>query len=214
MPVASARSFCGNHIATALMDAGKLAASATPRMNRMMTKPTTVATRPCAGSRDGPEDQRDRQRLLYAEAIDKHADGRRKRRICEGECERDPRVIDIVPSERALQRGLQYRQRVAVDVVDRRAEEQQPADHPPIVSDGTGVILRVVGTHSADPPDGSSLKVCRLFLETRTRAAAPVWPPRLRAGGVPPRAARGKCNRCDAPHRGATGWTGKPVCHR
>ena len=47
MPVASARSFCGNHIATALMDAGKLAASATPRMKRMMMKPMTVATRPC-----------------------------------------------------------------------------------------------------------------------------------------------------------------------
>ena len=46
MPVASARSFCGNHMPTALIDAGKLAASAKPRMKRTITKPRTVATRP------------------------------------------------------------------------------------------------------------------------------------------------------------------------
>jgi hypothetical protein len=45
-PVAKALSFCGNHIATALMDAGKLAASATPRKKRTSTKPSTVPTKP------------------------------------------------------------------------------------------------------------------------------------------------------------------------
>ena len=50
MPVANARSFCGNHMPTALIDAGKLAASAKPRMNRTMTKPNTVPTRPCAAA--------------------------------------------------------------------------------------------------------------------------------------------------------------------
>ena len=50
MPVANARSCCGNHIATALIEAGKLAASAKPSMKRTMTKPTTVATRPCAAA--------------------------------------------------------------------------------------------------------------------------------------------------------------------
>ena len=48
MPVASARSFCGNHIATALIDAGKLAASAAPRRKRTAANPKTVLTRPCA----------------------------------------------------------------------------------------------------------------------------------------------------------------------
>ena len=47
-PVASARSFCGNHIATALIDAGKFAASATPSRKRTITKPRTVCTRPRA----------------------------------------------------------------------------------------------------------------------------------------------------------------------
>src|SRR5262245_3866275 len=50
MPVASARSFCGNHMATALIEAGKLAASATPRQKRTTTKPMTEATRPCAAA--------------------------------------------------------------------------------------------------------------------------------------------------------------------
>src|SRR5215831_13249821 len=50
IPVASARSFCGNHIATALIDAGKFTASATPRKNRTTTKPITDATRPCAAA--------------------------------------------------------------------------------------------------------------------------------------------------------------------
>src|SRR6185436_2052301 len=49
-PVASARSFCGNHIATALMDAGKFAASARPSTKRTIMKPTTVPTRPCAAA--------------------------------------------------------------------------------------------------------------------------------------------------------------------
>src|SRR5688572_16196560 len=50
MPVAKARSFCGNHMATALMEAGKLAASANPSTKRTMTNPSTVATRPCAAA--------------------------------------------------------------------------------------------------------------------------------------------------------------------
>ena len=50
MPVASARSFCGNHMPTALMEAGKLAASAMPSTKRTMTKPSTVATRPWAAA--------------------------------------------------------------------------------------------------------------------------------------------------------------------
>src|SRR4051812_32416268 len=49
-PVASARSFCGNHMATALMDAGKLAASASPSTKRTIMKPTTVPTSPCAAA--------------------------------------------------------------------------------------------------------------------------------------------------------------------
>ena len=49
-PVASARSFCGNHMATALIEAGKLAASARPSTKRTIMKPATVATRPCAAA--------------------------------------------------------------------------------------------------------------------------------------------------------------------
>ena len=46
-PVASARSFLGNHSATVLTAAGKFPASPMPRMIRITTNPATVATRPC-----------------------------------------------------------------------------------------------------------------------------------------------------------------------
>ena len=49
-PVASARSFCGNHMATALIEAGKLAASARPSTKRTTMKPATVPTSPCAAA--------------------------------------------------------------------------------------------------------------------------------------------------------------------
>ena len=39
MPVANARSFLGNHSATVLMEAGKLAASPRPRAKRAIPKP-------------------------------------------------------------------------------------------------------------------------------------------------------------------------------
>ena len=42
MPVASARSFLGNHSATALIDAGKLPASPSPSAKRARLKPATV----------------------------------------------------------------------------------------------------------------------------------------------------------------------------
>src|SRR5438874_13675596 len=43
MPVASARSFFGNHSATVLMAAGKLPASPSPSTNRARRKPATDA---------------------------------------------------------------------------------------------------------------------------------------------------------------------------
>ena len=45
MPVASARSFLGNHSATVLIDAGKLPASPSPRANLATIKPTTDTDR-------------------------------------------------------------------------------------------------------------------------------------------------------------------------
>src|SRR5215467_918490 len=48
MPVASARSFFGNHSATALMDAGKLPDSPKPRANRATPKPNTEWASACA----------------------------------------------------------------------------------------------------------------------------------------------------------------------
>src|SRR5688572_13660690 len=56
MPVASARSFRGNHSATALMAAGKLPASPMPKANRASAKPaaapdSSTTDKPVEGSR-------------------------------------------------------------------------------------------------------------------------------------------------------------------
>src|SRR5918912_870304 len=47
MPVASARSFFGNHSATVLIEAGKLPASPRPRKKRAMPKPKAERASAC-----------------------------------------------------------------------------------------------------------------------------------------------------------------------
>ena len=48
MPVASARSCCGNHSAVALIDAGKFADSPRPSAARAIAKPFAVRAKACA----------------------------------------------------------------------------------------------------------------------------------------------------------------------
>ena len=81
MPVASARSFCGNHIATALMDAGKLAASARPSTKRTIMKPSTVATRPCAAAAIDQRISAPASAFLTPNLSTKNADQRREHRV-------------------------------------------------------------------------------------------------------------------------------------
>jgi hypothetical protein len=137
-------------------------------------KPTTVATRAVRGSGERPEDESASQRFLHTELVDEEADERREHCVGEGERRRDPSVVDIIPAERALQRGLQHRQRVAIDVVDRRREEQQRADDPTVVADmprdrsaciATGVIGNVVSTHSATPQGNFDQSLYAFFRE-------------------------------------------------
>src|SRR3954469_20537895 len=53
MPVASARSFFGNHSATVLIDAGKFPDSPMPSANRAAAKPKTECAKACdAAARD------------------------------------------------------------------------------------------------------------------------------------------------------------------
>src|SRR5947207_10152000 len=49
-PVASARSFLGNHSPTDLIEAGKFPASASPRPNRAAQNPPTDRANPCAAA--------------------------------------------------------------------------------------------------------------------------------------------------------------------
>jgi hypothetical protein len=87
------------------------------------------------GGRERPQDERESERLLDAEFVDDDADHRGEHGVCECERRGDGAVVHVGPAERTLQRGLEHRQRVAVDVVDGRAEEQQSADHPAVVAD-------------------------------------------------------------------------------
>ena len=98
------------------------------------------------GGRERPENERAGERLLHAEFVDEESDERREHRVREGECRGDPSVVDVIPSERALQRGLEHRKRIAVDVVDGRREEQQRADEPAEVANAAGAGAAGIAT--------------------------------------------------------------------
>src|SRR5688572_9550830 len=82
--------------------------------------------------REAPEHDEDREAGLRAEPID-HAPGEEQAdRVRELEREHDVRVVQLAPAELGLQRGLEDPEDLAIDVVDRRGEEQQSADHPAV----------------------------------------------------------------------------------
>ena len=62
-------------------------------------------------------------------------DDRQPMRVRELEGQHDVAVVELAPAELLLQRRLQDADHLPIDVVDRRGEEQQRADPPPIVAD-------------------------------------------------------------------------------
>ena len=73
--------------------------------------------------------------IARADAIDEAAREQQADRIGELETEDDVGVVDLAPAEFLLQRRLEQADHLAIDVVDRRREEQQQADHPAIPPD-------------------------------------------------------------------------------
>ena len=160
MPVASARSFLGNHSATVLMEAGKLPASPSPSRNRMRAKPGGGAgeehdREPGRGVEvDGgqlqpghpvghgvahgghaPDDDRDGEAAPRAELVHHPAGQQQPDRVGELEGEDDGGVDALVlPAELLHEGRLQDADDLAVDVVDGGGEEQQRADHPAVVA--------------------------------------------------------------------------------
>ena len=62
-------------------------------------------------------------------------------RIRQLERKHDVAVIDLAPAELRLQCRLENPDHLAIDVVDRRGEKQQAADHPPERADAPGRSL-------------------------------------------------------------------------
>jgi hypothetical protein len=90
-----------------------------------------------------PQHQREPEAALDAEAVDGRADQWREGGVGGREGEGDPAVVGIGQRQAAgleglLQAGLEDRQRVAVDVVDRRRRKQQGADPPALAAGGRG----------------------------------------------------------------------------
>ena len=156
-PVANARSFNGNHSATALIAAGKVAGladaerepgrdEARHRRRIREAKHTqqgghgrTVRRGFRVGHRrDTPHAHRNRKANPGADAIDESTRQQQPDRIRQLETEDDVGVVDLTPAVLLLQRRLEQADHLAIDVVDRRGEEQQEADHPAIPPDARG----------------------------------------------------------------------------
>ena len=139
MPVASARSFFGNHSATVLIAAGKLPDSPSPRRNveipktqyrslardrslaKLQSPMDTGSPNPRSGSIDEPSRQQQADGIRRLERIDDVA-----------------AAVLLVPSDDALQFGCKHAQDLPVDVIDGCREEQQRADSPAVTAHAGG----------------------------------------------------------------------------
>ena len=65
------------------------------------------------------------------------------------EREDDVAVVDLGPAELRLQRRLQDADHLAIDVVDRRGEEEQAADRPAEISDAPGAGAGAADLHGS-----------------------------------------------------------------
>ena len=80
--------------------------------------------------RETPADDRDRVAELDADAVDEPAEGEVADGIRRLERRVDVAVLLVRPAQLRVEHGLEQRENLPVDVVDRRREEQQAADHP------------------------------------------------------------------------------------
>ena len=157
MPVASARSFFGNHSAVDFDRGRKVARLAEPEREpredesghrRRVGEPDEREDRRGGRTEDrrfgvrhrgqAPHDERDGEALLRPEPVDHPAGEQKPDRVGELEREDDVGVVDLAPAELLLERGLEDADDLPVDVVDRRREEEQRADDPAVASDGPG----------------------------------------------------------------------------
>ena len=83
--------------------------------------------------RQAPDDERDGVAGLGPDLVHQAAGQHQANRVRALEREDDVAVVDLVPAELALERGLEDPDDPSVDVVDRGCEEEQRADDPAVV---------------------------------------------------------------------------------
>ena len=133
--VASVRSFLGNQSATALIADGKLPPSPRPERGARHVEAADAADQRVRPGGQAPGGDRGRVADLGAEAIDELAEQQAADRVRGLEHRvRAPELL-VGPVQLVVEDRLDQRQDLPVDVVDRRREEQQRADHPAVVTD-------------------------------------------------------------------------------
>ncbi len=85
--------------------------------------------------RHAPQHNHDREAGAGAEPVHQPAGDQQADGIGELKGKDDVRVVDLGPAELGLEGRLEDADHLAVDVVDGRGEEQQPADVPAVASD-------------------------------------------------------------------------------
>src|SRR5213082_3351159 len=120
IPVASARSFFGNHSATALIAPGKLADSPSPKSAGV------------ADGGDAPGDDRHGEPAPHPYPVEPSPDHEKADRVQCREPGDDVAVARLGPVQLPLQRGRENAQDLPVDVVDGRDDEQEGADSPAV----------------------------------------------------------------------------------
>jgi hypothetical protein len=85
--------------------------------------------------RQAPHHDGERESGPHAETIHQPSGAEQPDGVCELKREHDVRVVDLTPAELRLQRRLEQADHLAIDVVDRRGEEEHRADNPSAVAD-------------------------------------------------------------------------------
>ena len=130
MPVASARSFFGNHSATVLIAAGKLPASPSPRSRAgdSELKRRAAPARRHAG--DAPDRHRDGIARPGADPVDQPAREEQPDRVGRAEGGDDVAVVELGPADDLLEVLGEDADHLAVDVVDRGARRRAARRSP------------------------------------------------------------------------------------
>ena len=88
---------------------------------------------------EAPESHGYRITCSRTEAVNEASDEQHACRIGDLEVRNEMAILDVVPTEVVLQRGLQNAEQLAIHVIFRDAEKKESADHPAKGADGSRI---------------------------------------------------------------------------